>query len=103
MAWIGGSELLGVDPRHPAFIPRLVNDKIGTVDGERVDIDIYFVNAMRLADEFAAERAAVAAKPDMVVISLNPVWVLNDLAVQRGTTSTAGWPWGRCGPRRAGR
>ncbi len=83
MAWIGGSELLGVDPRHPAFIPRLVNDKIGSVDGHRVDTDIYFLNAIRLADELSAESAAVAAKPDMLVISLNPVWVLNDLAVQQ--------------------
>ena len=83
VAWVGGSELLGVDPKRPAFIPRLVNDKIGAVDGHRVDTDIYFLNAIRLADELSAESAAVAAKPDMLVISLNPVWVLNDLAVQQ--------------------
>jgi hypothetical protein len=83
VAWIGGSELLGVDPRHPAFIPRLVNDRIGKVGGKRADTDIYFLNAIRLADEYSAESAAVAAKPDMLVISLNPVWVLNDLAVQQ--------------------
>ena len=72
--------------RRPAslpFIPRLVNDQIGKVGGKRVYTDIYFLNAIRLADEYSAESAAVAAKPDMLVISLNPVWVLNDLAVQQ--------------------
>ena len=29
VAWVGGSELLGVRPGHGAFIPRLVNDQIG--------------------------------------------------------------------------
>ncbi len=83
VAWIGGSELLGVAPRHGAFIPRLVNDQIGRVDGHRTSTDIYFLNAIRLADELAAQTSAVSAKPDMVVVSLNPVWVLNDLAVQQ--------------------
>jgi hypothetical protein len=83
VAWIGGSELLGVAPRHGAFIPRLVNDQIGRVDGHRTSTDIYFLNAIRLADELAAQTSAVTAKPDMVVVSLNPVWVLNDLAAQQ--------------------
>lgn len=83
IAWIGGSEMLGVKPRKQAVVPGLVNDRIGAVDGRRTQTDIYFLNAIRLADELAALHRALAAKPDMVVISLNPVWVLNDLAVQQ--------------------
>ncbi|MET0999383.1 MAG: hypothetical protein ABWX73_11745 [Marmoricola sp.] len=83
IAWVGGSELLGVRPGNPALIPGLVNDKIGSVDGRRTRTDIYFLNAMRLADELAAVKRAVASHPDLLVISLNPVWVLNDLAVQQ--------------------
>ena len=83
VAWVGGSELLGVKPRERAFIPQLVNDRIGSVDGRKTSTDIYFLNAIRLADELAAQSAAVSSKPDMVVVSLNPVWVLNDLAVQQ--------------------
>ncbi len=83
IAWIGGSEMVGVEPGQRAVIPGLVNNRIGTVDGRRTTTDIYFLNAIRLADELAALKRALAAKPDMVVISLNPVWVLNDLAVQQ--------------------
>lgn len=83
IAWVGGSELLGVRPGNAAIIPGLVNDGIRSVDGRRTRTDIYFLNAMRLGDELAAMKRAVASKPDLLVISLNPVWVLNDLAVQQ--------------------
>ena len=53
------------------------------MDGKRVSTDIYYLNAIRLADELAALSTALAAKPDLVVVSLNPVWVMNDLAVQQ--------------------
>ena len=38
---------------------------------------------MRLGDELSSLHSAIATKPDLVVVSLNPVWVLNDLAVQQ--------------------
>jgi hypothetical protein len=85
VAWVGGSELLGVKPKERAFIPRLVTDQIGSVDGRPASTDIYFLNAIRLADQLAAQTSAVSSEPDMVVVSLNPVWVLNDLAVQQWT------------------
>ncbi len=83
VAWIGGSETLAVGPKTRAFIPGLVTERIKTVDGRRVSTDIYYLNAIRLADQLSALSSALAAKPDLVVISLNPVWVLNDLAVQQ--------------------
>ena len=83
IAWIGGSELLGVQPGRAAVIPGLVNNRIRRVDGRRATTDIYLLNAMRLADELAAVKSAAATKPDLMVISLNPVWVLNDVATQQ--------------------
>ena len=83
IAWVGGSELLGVQPGRAAVIPGLVNNRIRRVDGRRTTTDIYLLNAMRLADELAAVKSAAATKPDLMVISLNPVWVLNDLATQQ--------------------
>lgn len=83
IAWVGGSEVLGVGAKHRAFIPAVVTDQIGSVDDKLVSTDIYFLNAIRLVDELTAMTAAVATKPDLVVVSLNPFWVLNDLAVQQ--------------------
>jgi hypothetical protein len=83
ISWIGGSEILGVRPRHQSIIPGLVNNRINEVDGKRTATDVYFQNAMRLADELSSLHRALASKPDLVVVSLNPVWVLNDLAVQQ--------------------
>jgi hypothetical protein len=101
IAWIGGSETMAVGPKTSAFIPQLVTDEIKTVDGQSVSTDIYYLNAIRLADELAALSAALESKPDLVVVSLNPVWVLNDLAVQQwgyldGTLARhSAWPMSR--------
>jgi hypothetical protein len=83
ISWIGGSEILGVKPRHQSMIPGLVNNRIKSVDGKPARTDVYFQNAMRLADELSSLHRALATRPDLVVVSLNPVWVLNDLAVQQ--------------------
>jgi len=83
VAWIGGSETMAVGRETRAFIPRLVSDRIRSVDGRRVSTDIYYQNAARLVDELAGLSAALAKKPDLVVVSLNPVWVMNDVAVQQ--------------------
>ena len=83
IAWVGGSEILGVNPKRKSVIPGLVSNRIRSVDGRPTTTDIYFQNAMRLGDELSSLRRALEAEPDMVVVSLNPVWVLNDLAVQQ--------------------
>ncbi|MFC7594733.1 hypothetical protein ACFQU3_05395 [Terrabacter sp. GCM10028922] len=83
VAWIGGSETMAVGAKTRAFIPGLVSERIGTVDGKELSTDLYYLNAIRLADELSALSTALSSRPDLVVISLNPVWVLNDLAVQQ--------------------
>lgn len=83
IAWIGGSEMLGKGPGQRAFIPALVTRKIGKVNGSPMSTDLYYEDAIRLTDQLSALTSAVASKPDMVVVSLNPVWSMNDLAVQQ--------------------
>jgi len=83
IAWIGGSETMAVGPRTRAYIAGLVTERLGTVDGRPVSTDLYYLDAIRLVDEVAALSSALSSKPDLVVISLNPVWVLNDLALQQ--------------------
>jgi hypothetical protein len=83
VAWIGGSETMAVGAKTRAFIAGLVSERMHGVDGKRVSTDLYYLDAIRLVDEVAALSSALASKPDLVVISLNPVWVLNDLAVQQ--------------------
>ena len=83
VAWIGGSETMAVGAKTRAFIPGLVGQRIRTVNGKKFSTDLYYLNAIRLADELAALSTALSSQPDLVVISLNPVWVLNDLAVQQ--------------------
>jgi hypothetical protein len=83
VAWVGGSETLSVGKDHRGFIADLVGERLGKVDGKDVSTDVFYLDAIRLADELAALSAAIESKPDVVVISLNPVWVLNDLAAQQ--------------------
>src|SRR6478609_485450 len=83
VAWVGGSETLSVGKGHRGFIADLVGDRLGQVDGKNVSTDVFYLDAIRLADELAGLSAAIDSKPDVVVISLNPVWVLNDLAAQQ--------------------
>jgi hypothetical protein len=103
IAWIGGSEIQSINKGSYTFLPMAVRRHLTTVDGRPVSIDMYFVSGMRLVDEYAAVGAAIADGVDLVVVSLNPVWVLNDLAVQgwdnfNGTlvrtnvTRPAAWP-----------
>ncbi|MGN6611781.1 MAG: hypothetical protein ACTHLJ_08385 [Angustibacter sp.] len=83
VAWVGGSETVAVGQRTRAFIPQLVADRVGSVDGRSISTDVYYLSAARLVDELAGLSAALETKPDLVVVSLNPVWVLNDVAVQQ--------------------
>ena len=94
VAWIGGSETMAVGAKTRAFIAGLVSRRIATVDDAKVSTDLYYLNAIRLADELSALSTALSSKPDLVVISLNPVWVLNDLAVQQWSYLDGALAWG---------
>lgn len=82
ITWIGGSEVTGQGRGERGFIPAVATRMIGRVDDRPISTDIYYEDAIRLSDELSALTSALATKPDLVVVSLNPVWVMNDLAVQ---------------------
>ena len=52
---------------------------IPTVDGEEVSIDMYFLSGW--AGRRVRRCSPPSTMPRRIVVSLNPVWVLNDLAV----------------------
>jgi hypothetical protein len=103
IAWVGGSEIQSIGDGVYTFLPIAVRRHLAAVDYQPVSIDMYFVSGIRLADEYAAVLAAIEADVDLLVVSLNPVWVLNDLAVQgwdnldstlvrRTVTEPRSWP-----------
>lgn len=82
IAWIAGSSIQGVDPEHRTFLPGELRHDLHTIDGREVTIDIFFLSGMRIVDEYAAVLQAIESEPDMIVVTLNPFWMLNDRAVQ---------------------
>jgi len=103
IAWVAGSSIQGVDPERRTFLPAELQHQLHTIDGQEVTIDIYFLSGMRIIDELGAVMKAIDSNPDMLVVTLNPLWVLNDRAIQGwdnldgqlvigAATSPATWP-----------
>lgn len=82
IAWTAGSSIQSISPDLYTFIPIQVRDRLPTLREEPVYVDMYFLSGMRTVDEYAAVLRAIDSDPDMLVVTLNPLWALNDLAVQ---------------------
>ena len=82
IAWVAGSSIQGVDPERRTFVPAELQHQLHTINGREVSIDIYFLSGMRIIDELGAVIKAIDSNPDMLVVTLNPLWVLNDRAIQ---------------------
>jgi hypothetical protein len=82
IAWVGGSTIQTVKPGKPGFLPLDVIDRMPEVDGKPVAVNIYLMEASRIFDLYAALAQAVATRPDMIVLDLNPLWIFNPNAVQ---------------------
>jgi hypothetical protein len=80
IAWITGSEGGVFGPKGSEYLPSSVLAHIPEVGGRRPAVDLYFLVAMRNADLYFALLDALATKPDMIVLSLNPVFVLSPIA-----------------------
>jgi hypothetical protein len=105
IGWTGGSSLQSIGEGYYEFLPKLVRDRMPEVDGRPVDIDIYFLSGIRIWDEYVAVLEAIENDVDMLVITLNPLWVFNDEAIQgwsnlnptaaaRLVDEPAAWPLG---------
>lgn len=84
VAWIGGSSLRSISDDYSTFVPAEVARTM-IVDGKKVTADVYFLSGIRSLDSYVALLAANQDAPDMIVYTMNPVWVLNNL-------ETRGWP-----------
>ena len=82
VAWTAGSSIQSISPDLYTFVPIEVRDRLPTLRDEPVYVDMYFLSGMRTVDEYAAVLQAIDSEPDMLVVTLNPLWVLNDLAIQ---------------------
>jgi len=85
IAWIGGSTIQKVDPKHPGFVPVDVMRRLPHIDGKPVQINMYLMEASRTFDLFAATADALKTKPDLVVLDLNPIWLFNPNDIQSWT------------------
>ena len=85
IAWIFSSE--GYVSRPSGGIPSLVaydlEKSLPTIGGRKVVFDIYGFLGMGLGDLHLALLDALAAKPDLVLFSLNPLQVMNPAAMHR--------------------
>lgn len=82
IAWIGGSTIQTVKPHHYGFLPVDVLHRLPRIDGKPVQVHMYLMEASRAFDLLAATADAVATKPDLIVLDLNPLWLFNPNAIQ---------------------
>lgn len=81
IAWVGPSTLQNISPQRYSFIPADVRERIPELNGKPVKIDMYFMSGARVYDLYAATVNALAEKPDLILVDLNPIWLFNDTAI----------------------
>lgn len=81
IAWVGPSTLQNISPTRYSFIPADVRERLPELGGKPVKVDMYFLSGARVYDLYAATINALASKPDMILVDLNPVWLFNDTAI----------------------
>jgi hypothetical protein len=84
IAWIFGSEgELQVKSGFPPTLGPSLLKSLPEIGKKKVVVDAYDLSGMKLGDLYMTLLDALAAKPDLVMLSLNPVWVMNPVAVHR--------------------
>jgi len=85
IAWIFASEgeVKNVTTGFPPTVGTYLLKALPSIGQKRVVVDAYDVSSMKLGDSYMALLDALAAKPDLVMLSLNPVWAMNPVAVHR--------------------
>ena len=81
IAWVGPSTLQNISPKRYSFIPADVRERIPEINGRPVKVDMYFLSGARVYDLYTATVNALATKPDMILVDLNPIWLFNDTAI----------------------
>jgi hypothetical protein len=89
IAWVGESSLHTRDRRdrktkkyaHETFVPLEVRDNLVPLLERDVQIDLYLQSAQRLFDLYICAGDALRHNPDLIVLTLNPIFMLNTKAV----------------------
>ncbi len=82
IAWVGTSTMQNVAPGPYSFIPADVRDRIPKIDGKQVQVNMYLFEGGRLMDLYVAIEDAIATKPDLIMLDMNPLWLYNDRQIQ---------------------
>jgi hypothetical protein len=83
IAWIAGSEGEIYGRPSSEYLPSSVISHIPEIAGRKPAVDVYFLLDIHIADVYFALLDALETKPDMIVVSLNPVYALNPVAVHQ--------------------
>jgi hypothetical protein len=74
VAWIGGSEV----KLHGVSVPGDMLQRVFSVGGKPLVIDVYSIIAMRVLDTYRAALAAINNGADALVVALNPAFVRDE-------------------------
>lgn len=85
IAWVGGSSIQTVKPGHHGFLAVDTLHRLPKIDGKPVQVNMYLMESSRIYDLYVAVQDAIASKPDMIVLDVNPIWVFNPNAIQSWT------------------
>lgn len=81
IGWVGASSVQVRTPEGERFYPQIIRERVPEIDGRPVEIDMYFLSGMRAWDEYLALLAAISDDVDLIVVTLNPMWIFNDDAI----------------------
>lgn len=81
IGWVGASSVQVRTPEGERFYPQIIRERVSEIDARPLEIDMYFLSGMRIWDEYMALLAAISDDVDLLVVTLNPMWVFNDDAI----------------------
>lgn len=81
IGWVGASSVQVRTPEGERFYPQIIRERVVEIDDRPVEIDMYFLSGMRAWDEYLAILDAISNDVDLLVVTLNPMWLFNDDAI----------------------
>jgi hypothetical protein len=88
LAWIGASESqLGTNIGEMALsLPMITADRLAEIRDGNVNVYYYLQNGGRFLDVYTFLLDALERDPDVVVITVNPIWTYSDIGMFGNTT-----------------
>jgi hypothetical protein len=84
IAWIHGSTVnLGPRGARHVYLPTLVAKRLAESTNQHVNMSGYAQGRSAFGDTYVAAQHVLRARPDLLVVTLNSFWVLNDVVVSQ--------------------